>query len=191
MRNGVDSPSTGSPWKQTVIGDSLLMEARMGAFSKRPFESVAAIGLFITIAACTQSARTAPSRGEGGPPESRGMISSEADVIPIMQAKLGYTHALLDAIALRDFLQIEASAMSLVELSEAADWQAHDTVYYRIFSDRFREAAEDVAMQSRSEDIDAVSRAYVRLTMSCVDCHSYLRRENLTKDMPVRITLRD
>lgn len=166
----------------------------MDAFSKRPFRILATAGIIvniIAIAACTRSARTAPSRGEGGPPESRGMISAEADVIPIMQAKLGYTHALLDAIALRDFLQIEASAMSLVELSEAADWQAHDTVYYRIFSDRFREAAEDVAMQSRSEDIDAVSRAYVRLTMSCVDCHSYLRRENLTKDMPVRITLRD
>jgi hypothetical protein len=157
--------------------------------------ALAAIALLWVMTACSRSVKvavgddTVAGASDGASPETNALGSAQGDVVPIMHAKLGYTHALLDAVAMRDFFQVEANAMALVDLSNESDWQVHDTVYYRIFSERFREAAEDVAMQARGNDIDAVSRAYVRLTMSCVDCHSYLRKENLTKDMPVRVTM--
>ncbi len=102
----------------------------------------------------------------------------------VMQAKLTHTHALLEGIALADFLQIEQNAEALTWLSQQSEFQVHETVAYVVFSDQFREITSNMADHARQQDLEAVSVDYIQMTSKCMDCHAYLRREGLVKELP-------
>jgi hypothetical protein len=113
------------------------------------------------------------------------------DLRNIMQAKLAYSTGLLESIALEDFSRIEYNAIELHWLSRQSDWDVHDTVSYGIFSGKFQEVMEAIADSAARHDIDAAAAGYRRMTASCLDCHAYLRKEGLVKDLPGVVTFAD
>ena len=102
----------------------------------------------------------------------------------VMEAKLTHTHALLEGIAIADFLQIEQNAEALTWLSQQSDFQVHETVAYGVFSDQFRQITATMAEHARQQDLDAISVDYIQMTAKCMDCHAYLRREGLVRELP-------
>jgi cytochrome c556 len=108
----------------------------------------------------------APLAGQGKKPNQLAKIMTE---------KLHHSKLLLEAIALADYKRIERAAEALSNLSRTAEWQAHNTPRYEMFSNEFRRAAEVIVEKAKRKNIDGVTLGYFELTMSCVRCHQYVR----------------
>jgi hypothetical protein len=108
----------------------------------------------------------------------------------VMQAKLVHAGSLLEAIAMENYPQIRQHADALTWLSERADWKVHTTEAYGIFSKDFRENTKELSQFAGLRDIDAVAEAFVAVTESCFNCHSYLRKQGLIRETPGSMTRR-
>ena len=89
-------------------------------------------------------------------------------------------------MALQDFAGIERHATALTELSNEADWFVQESVVYFTLSDNFRRSTEAMALHARDSNIEAIADDYVRMTESCLDCHTHMREERRLKDLPGR-----
>ena len=93
----------------------------------------------------------------------------------VMRAKLGHAEQVLEALMTSDFTQLEREAASLAGLTGRPGWAVLTSERYVRYSDTFRRAAEDLAASAEGRDSEAAMRAYVALTLSCYQCHSYVK----------------
>jgi hypothetical protein len=73
---------------------------------------------------------------------------------------------------------IEKGAKAMKKLSQAAEWEVPtipSVPEYIVFTSEFQRLADEVAQKARDKNIDGATLAYVKLTMSCVNCHKYVR----------------
>jgi hypothetical protein len=92
-----------------------------------------------------------------------------------MQLKLQNAQAVLEGLALNDFKRIETSAEYLWMLSKKTEFQHRKTPEYKHYSDAFGRDAETLMKMASEKNLDGAARAYVQLTLNCVDCHKHLR----------------
>lgn len=109
-----------------------------------------------------------------------GILASAADEPAqggnaFMRLKLKNAEAVLDGIAVADFARIEEGADYLVRLSKKAEFQKKDVPNYERYNESFRQAAEGLVQAAKAKKVDRAALAYVRLTMTCVECHNHLR----------------
>ena len=95
----------------------------------------------------------------------------------------------MTGVSRADFDLVQDSATQLYRIGQDAEWMVHDTVTYIVFSERFRQVVATMAGDARRKDLDAVTADYAQLMNSCVECHSYLRRERLIQDFPERTSM--
>jgi hypothetical protein len=95
-----------------------------------------------------------------------------------MRQKLEFSKSVLEGLSLEQYAQIEKNARALKKLSEAAEWEVpmipNATEYVALTSD-FQRHADDLAKNAKEHNIDGATLAYLKLTMSCVQCHKYVR----------------
>ena len=92
-----------------------------------------------------------------------------------MREKLEHAQKILEAIALEDFDTTGARAEKLSAMSQAAKWQAFQNPDYTQFSLNFRRTVDSIAKAAKDKNIDGATLGYVRMTMSCVECHKFVR----------------
>jgi cytochrome c556 len=120
------------------------------------------VTLFVLVAAALVS-----SRGSGDDqPKDRNVF---------MKMKLQNAQAVLEGLALNDFKRIEQSAEYLWMLSKKAEFQHRHTPEYKQYSDAFGRNAETIVRMAQEKNLDGAARAYVQMTINCVDCHKHLR----------------
>ena len=106
-------------------------------------------------------------------------VHSEAQNAPntreVMKLKLSYAQNVLEGITTENTDLIVANAQKLSALSKAAGWRARETPEYELFSAEFRRHSDAVARAAKDKNIDAASLAYFQMTMSCINCHRYMR----------------
>ena len=104
---------------------------------------------------------------------------SEAQDAPntreVMKLKLSYAQNVLEGITTENTDLIVANAQKLSALSKAAGWRARETPEYELFSAEFRLHSDAVARAAKDKNIDAASLAYFQMTISCINCHRYMR----------------
>ena len=154
----------------------------------------AAASLLLWACASSHPVDSQPKRSAGASGQEMTDDSYEAPpprrtVPAAMQAKLAHAQAVLEGLVMADYGQVESNALDLRQISERADWLAHDTESYYAFSRKFRTVCDDLVNHSRLKDINALAADYGALTNTCVACHDYLRKERLTKDMPGKVTM--
>ena len=92
--------------------------------------------------------------------------------------KLNFSKEVLEGLALEQFATIEKGGKALKKLSEAAEWEVatipNATDYVMLTTD-FQRHADELVKQAKAKNIDAATLAYVKLTMSCVQCHKFIR----------------
>ena len=95
-----------------------------------------------------------------------------------MRQKLEFAKQVLEGLALEQFATIEKGGKALKKLSEAAEWEVavipNATDYVMLTTD-FQRHADELVKQSKARNIDAATLAYVKITMSCVQCHKFIR----------------
>jgi len=92
-----------------------------------------------------------------------------------MRDKLELSQRVLEGIATEDYDLIIAKGTKLSAMSRDASWQAFENPDYDQQSIMFRRHVNSLVKAARDKNLDAATLAYVRMTMSCVDCHKLLR----------------
>lgn len=106
---------------------------------------------------------------------SQAQTRPDATTKEIMKEKLDHSHYILNGIATGNFDLISGNAENLSKLSQSAPWRARETPEYEVLSAEFRRHADALAKAARDRNLDAASLAYVQMTLSCVNCHKYMR----------------
>lgn len=110
-----------------------------------------------------------------------------------MREKLKHSQKLLEALALEDYFALTQESQKLRALTDKAKWQAFQNPDYDHFSAAFRRHVDALAKAAKEKDLDAATLAYVRVTMSCVDCHKFVRGKligSIERPPKVRAALR-
>ena len=68
-------------------------------------------------------------------------------------------------------------------IGKASSWYVFDSDEYLRMSKDFQEQAADLERHARAKNLDASSLDYVRISLTCVQCHKYMR-ENKGKKKP-------
>lgn len=105
---------------------------------------------------------------------------------PLMRMKLERSKAILEGLAMEDFDKISSSAQALRLLSLESGWNVIQTEEYATQSRDFRRTSQVIAEAARDRDLGRATLGYVALTVRCVECHSYMRkqREASNGDLP-------
>ncbi len=92
-----------------------------------------------------------------------------------MREKLDHSQKLLAALATEDYFTLSKLSQRLSAMTQEASWQAFQNPDYTAFSASFRGHVNALSKAAGQKNIDAATLAYVRVTMSCVDCHKWVR----------------
>lgn len=95
----------------------------------------------------------------------------------LMEKKLASAQAVLAGLARNNFEEIEKQAQMLSLLSHEAAWNVIQTQEYSRQSEAFRNTTQQMQDAAASQNADAVALSYVKLTISCIDCHRYARTQ--------------
>jgi len=92
-----------------------------------------------------------------------------------MRDKLELSQRVLEGLATEDFDLIIAKGTRLGAMSKEADWRLFENPDYDQQSAVFRRHVNSLVKVAKDKNLDAATLAYVRVTMSCVDCHKLVR----------------
>lgn len=109
-----------------------------------------------------------------------------------MREKLALSQKLLEALAIEDFELLSTRAMKLSAMTQLETWRAIETPDYDLQSLQFRRNVDALAKAAKDRNLDAATLAYVRVTMSCVECHKFIRGKdsaslNIERTQPAQL----
>jgi cytochrome c556 len=95
-----------------------------------------------------------------------------------MRQKLEFSKNVLEGLSLEEYGMIEKNAKALKTLSQAAEWEVPtipNATDYVALTTEFQRYADELARNAKQKNIDGATLAYLKLTMSCVQCHKFVR----------------
>jgi hypothetical protein len=92
-----------------------------------------------------------------------------------MHDKLELSQRVLEGLATENYDLIITKGTKLSAMSKEADWRVFENPDYDQQSVIFRRQVDSLVRAARDKNLDAATLAYVRMTMSCVDCHKLVR----------------
>ena len=92
-----------------------------------------------------------------------------------MRDKLELSQRVLEGLATEDYNLIVTKGTRLSAMSKEADWRAFENPDYDQQSVIFRRHVDSLVKAAKDKNLDAATLSYVRMTMSCVDCHKLVR----------------
>ena len=92
-----------------------------------------------------------------------------------MREKLELSQRVLEGLATEDDALIIAKSTKLGAMSKEVDWRVFENLNYDPQSILFRRQVDALTRAAKDRNLDAATLAYLRVTMSCVDCHKLVR----------------
>lgn len=92
-----------------------------------------------------------------------------------MKVKLLHAQKVLEGIVKENYDEVAKSSEAISLLTLEEQWNVLTTEKYLQQSRAFREAADSITDAAKARNLDAMSLAYVDMTLSCVKCHKQLR----------------
>ncbi|HTI50116.1 MAG TPA: hypothetical protein VL475_04165 [Planctomycetaceae bacterium] len=92
-----------------------------------------------------------------------------------MRKKLDASQKILEGLAVEDFELIAQGAKQLKATSAAAEFVVHDDPLYAQHADDFRRIAIRLEKAAKESRLDGAALQYVDMTMSCIECHKFVR----------------
>ncbi len=106
------------------------------------------------------------------------LISQEpgqASKAGFMRMKLEPAKNILEGIALANFDTIRKNTEQIRKLTLDEGWMVRQTEEYRAQSKEFQRTLNLINRGAEEKDLDAVTLAYMQMTLRCVQCHKTLR----------------
>ncbi len=131
------------------------------------------VAAFITAASGVQKSTPQrvplPARDEiAAPPDKRSMER-------LMQQKLTAAKSLLEGISRQDHGMVQESTARMIELSRLEAWERMASPRFVQDTADFVAAAEFLSRVAESRDSDSEELGFLRLTMTCTNCHRHVR----------------
>lgn len=117
------------------------------------------------------------------PKPKEGAAASGRDDIPLrdfMRQKLGASNQILEGLVLDDPTLIKQGAEVLNQMSTAEKWRVKNDALYREFSADFRRITASLMDAADKGDTDQAALKWMDATMSCMECHRYVRGMRVT-----------
>ena len=136
--------------------------------------TVAAVAAVSTLVMLPLLVALCMSQSRAGQPERRNRSD-------FMRQKLEYSKNVLEGLSLEHYDLIEKNAKALKVLSQAAEWEVPmipNATDYVAMTSEFQRYADELVRCAKQSNIDGATLAYVKLTMSCVQCHKFVRFAN-------------
>jgi hypothetical protein len=99
----------------------------------------------------------------------------------VMTRKLDHAKAILEAVVTSDWIGLEMHSRELEALTRDPRWMVLQFDEYRRHSNAFVRAVEALHRAAAQRDLETSPRAYVEVTLQCVDCHRYLARARIAE----------
>lgn len=98
-----------------------------------------------------------------------------------MTRKLAAAQRALEGLARDDHALIQKATAEMIELSRQAAWE--QMASYRFVQDTtdFVAAAEFLSRMADAKDVEGTSLGFMRLTMTCTNCHNHVRTASVAK----------
>jgi len=126
------------------------------------------LALFLSAAAIGWYATLAQSKQERATKE-------------FMRDKLELSKRLLEGLAIEDYDLLVVQGNKLSAMSRESNWRVFENPDYEQQSITFRRHVDSLVKAAGDKNLDAATLAYVRVTMSCVDCHKLVRGKLLAR----------
>lgn len=95
----------------------------------------------------------------------------------LMQDKLDASQDLLAAVSRTNYPQMIESLKRLDQIAKDATWQSVDTKDYQYYSKSFQNSVAEMLQKAEGKDLTQIAIPYVRLNLSCMECHHLVRSE--------------
>ncbi len=93
-----------------------------------------------------------------------------------MREKLAASNQVLEGLLTEDYKLIEKGGSKFREMSDAAKWRVSTDMMYRSHSEDFQRNVDKlIETAEKAESIDRVALAWFDTTLSCIDCHRWVR----------------
>jgi hypothetical protein len=99
----------------------------------------------------------------------------------LMRQKLVHAQELLEAITTSDFTMLERASNELAKIPTMPGWMVLHLPEYRRYSEAFLRATVDLNASAKLRDLDESAMHFQSLTMSCYQCHRYMKNSRLAR----------
>ncbi len=103
------------------------------------------------------------------------------EVNTVMREKLVRAQHILEAVVISDWVGLETNSRELERLTNDPRWTVFKYPEYARQSAGFREAIRTLHAAAAQRDLEETPKAYVALTLKCVECHRYLARARIAR----------
>jgi hypothetical protein len=99
----------------------------------------------------------------------------------VMREKLMHSQRILEAILTSNFDLLERESTALSKATEAPGWFVLEGPEYQRQSAAFLRATRDLVEAAKERDLDAAVNHYTTLTMTCYQCHRYMKNARIAR----------
>jgi hypothetical protein len=99
----------------------------------------------------------------------------------VMREKLRYSQELLEGLMTSDFNQLSQSSQALIETTKLPAWAILNTPEYDRYTQTFLKSARNLKDAAVNRDSDGAFMAYMSATMSCYQCHKYIKAQRIAR----------
>jgi cytochrome c556 len=99
----------------------------------------------------------------------------------VMREKLTHAQRVLEALTTSNYALLERESSALSDATKQLGWMVLKTPEYRRQSEAFVRATEDLVAAAKQRDLDLAAMHYMSLTMSCYQCHRYVKNARIAK----------
>lgn len=97
------------------------------------------------------------------------------DLRLFVRIKLSCSQKMLSGLVTEDYAQIRSAAQEMKRVHQAKTWPQTKDEMYNHYNRVFAVNRDKLEKMAASKNLEGVRFAYLQLTASCVDCHSYFR----------------
>lgn len=101
-----------------------------------------------------------------------------------MHQKLDASNKILEGLVTEDTDLVREGAEVLTQMSTAEKWQISHNVMYLQFSKEFQRNAEKLVDAAKEKNLDRAALRWMDTTMSCIECHRFVRNELVVQGTP-------
>ncbi len=110
--------------------------------------------------------------GRAEEPKDKDKPKAKAE---LMKRKLELSQALLASLTLNDLKKADVQAADLIKLRKDPAWPVIKGAMYESFSSEMTRSVEGISKAARDRNLEAAKLHYLSLTLTCFNCHAYVR----------------
>jgi hypothetical protein len=141
-------------------------------------------GALTIVAGAEQQAAPVQKPPAGATEQPREEGRKDIPLREFMRAKLQSSNKVLEGLVTDDPGLVQKGAEELNALSNAEKWRVSNDAMYRQFSSEFRRITEQLVEAGEKKNMDQAALKWVDATMSCIECHRFVRGIMIAGDQP-------